>query len=124
MRKALGIFVFVVAVILGSAAGYSYSRTDDLSLTYQLWKAGIYPYHQGVIGGLVADREFQESLVGKTVEEIRVIFPNAHYRPANDYQLRYENTDLKGREYLWLGEGGEVLFFENGICTGLGLMKG
>lgn len=124
MKKFLFIFVALLAFTSSIAFEHFYSRNDDLSIRYILWKHSLYPYRNEFIGGVIADRHFQNQLVGKTKAEILQIFPNAHEEAKHDSQRLYEKVDLIGREYLWLGDGMTVIFFENGFATYVGLMKG
>lgn len=124
MKKILLIFVVLTAFGSSIAFDHFYRRNDDLSIRYVLWKHNLYPYRSEFVGGVVADRGFQAQLAGKRKDEILRVFPDAHEDAWHEFQKHYENTDLVGREYLWLGDEMTVIFFENGLATHVGLMKG
>jgi hypothetical protein len=122
---------YLIAIIIGVLAfsssatfSYFYQRGDDLSIRYILWKHSLYPYRSEFVGGVIADRQFQNQLVGKTKDEMLRIFPDLHSEPVNEFQEFYARTDLVGREHLWFGDKLTVMYFENGRATYIGLMKG
>lgn len=125
MRKILFVLIALFAFSFSGVLTHLCNREDDKSLRYILWKKGVHPYPSEIIRtALCADIHRNELIRGKTKEEIKQMFPNAQEESVNDYQKRYESTDLKGKDYLWLDENHVVFFFENGLATEIGLMKG
>lgn len=125
MKKVLLILITLSAFSFSGIFTHFYNRTDDLSLRYILWKKGVHPYPSEIIRtALVADNDRNDLIRDKTKEEIKQIFPTAHEESVNDYQKMYETTDLIGTDYLWMDDQHVVIFFENGLATEVGLMKG
>ncbi|HMT09151.1 MAG TPA: hypothetical protein PKA82_14195 [Pyrinomonadaceae bacterium] len=123
-KYPIAIFIGILAFTSSATINYFYKRGDDLSIRYILWKHNLYPYRSEFVGGVIADRHFQDQLVGKTKDEILRIFPDLRAEPVNEFQEFYARTDLVGREHLWFGDKLTVMFFENGKATYIGLMKG
>jgi len=124
MRKILILLVGFSAFSISGIFTHFYNRTDDRSLRYILWKKGVHSYPSDIIWqALIADRDRNSLVVGKSKEEIKGIFPTAHEEPINEYQKRYEK-ELIGKEHLWLGDWGVVIFLKNGVGDIVTIMKG
>lgn len=116
---AAAFFTFASSGLLA----HFYNRTDDGSLRYVLWKKGLHPYPSDIISHAVyADRNRDELISGKTKDEVRTLFPEV-YESLDDYQKTYEK-ELSGRDYLWLGKYGVIIFFKDGVGHEISLMKG
>lgn len=124
MKYLLALFVFLTAFCGTALLSHLYQRTDDLSLRYNLWKLGLWPYPDHGEAALVADRNRDDLVRGKTKDELKAIFPDLHEGAVDDYQQNYEKWDIKGREHLWLGDGWWLIYLENGRGKCLALMKG
>ncbi|HRH41156.1 MAG TPA: hypothetical protein PKY82_05885 [Pyrinomonadaceae bacterium] len=124
MKKLL---LFSIALFSFAFCGiftHFYNRTDDLSLRYNLWKIGLYPYPSDhIANAIIADRNGEKLIRGKTKEQIKQIFPTAHEDSRNEYQKMYEK-ELVDNEYLWLGDMGVVIILENGVGKEISIMKG
>lgn len=124
MNKVLLILITLLTFTFGGILAHFYNRTDDLSLRYVFWKKGLYPYPADIIWqGFIADQDRDELIRGKSKDEIKQLFPTAHEEAVNDYQKQYEKQ-LAGKEYLWLGDWGVVILFENGTAESVSVMKG
>jgi hypothetical protein len=124
MKRIFLVFVVLFTFSSSGIIAHLYNRTDDLSLRYILWKNGLYSYPTDIIGqSVIADKNRNNLINGKTKEEIKQIFPNAHEESINDYQRSYEK-ELIGREYLWLGDNGVIIFLRNGKGKEISIMKG
>jgi hypothetical protein len=124
MKRIFLVFVVLFTFSSSGIIAHLYNRNDDLSLRYILWKNGLYSYPTDTIWqSVIADRNRNNLIDGKTKEEIKKIFSNAHEESINDYQKSYEK-ELKGREYLWLGDWGVIIFLKNGIGEDIAVMKG
>lgn len=119
------LFICVAVVAFGGSGLFTnlYYRTDDLSLRYNLWKAGVWPAPHNLAWAMVADNH-GKYIVGMSKDEIIELFPSAHEGAANKYQADYEKWDIKGREHLWLNDQELIVFFEDGRAQGISLMKG
>lgn len=124
MKKFLLISVALITFAFSGLFSHFYNRTDDLSLRYILWKNNLWSYPSDIIaGGVIADKKRDSFVRGKTKEEVKQLFPTAHEETVNDYQKYYEK-ELKGKEYLWLGDLDVIIFFENGVGERVSVMKG
>ena len=123
MKKVL---LFALAFFTFASSGlfaHFYNRTDDGSLRYVLWKKGLHPYPSEIISSaVIADRERDELIRGKSKREVRKLFPDAAER-LGDYEKIYAN-ELRGREYLWLGKHGVIVFFVDGKGHEISILKG
>ena len=55
-----------------------YNRSDDRSLRYVLWKKGLHPYPSEIIvHAVLADRDRDGLIRGKTKQEVKDLFPDA-----------------------------------------------
>ncbi len=124
MKKFLLISVALITFAFSGLFSHFYNRTDDLSLRYILWKNNLWSYPSDIIaGGVIADKKRDSFVRGKTKAEVKQLFPTAHEEAVNDYQKYYEK-ELKGKDYLWLGDLGTIIFFENGVGERISIMKG
>ena len=120
--------IFLIALAFSTFASsglfaHFYHRNDDLSLRYVLWKEGVHPYPAEIIAhAVLADRNRDELIRGKTKQEVKALFPDVS-ESNEEYQKNYEK-ELAGRDYLWLGRGGGVIFFVNGKGEKISIMKG
>ena len=123
--KKLWLIVFAVLTFASSGLFvHFYERTDNLSLRYMLWKNGFYPYPSDIIPeAVLADRESIELIRGKSKAEVRKIFPDVYETAINEHQKIYDK-ELAGRDYLWLGKHGVIIFFKNGVADQISIMKG
>jgi hypothetical protein len=118
------VFVAFLTFSASGIAAHFYNRSDDLSLRYILWKKGLHPYPSEIIHyAVLSDNNRDELIRGKSKEEIRNIFPDTREALDSQMQKQYEN-ELAGREYLWLGEYGVIIFLNNGIGDYITIMKG
>lgn len=89
-----------------------------------MWKSNLYPYPSDIIWqAVIADKNRDNLIRGKSKQDVRQIFPTAHEEAINDYQKSYEK-ELSGKEYLWLGDWGVIILFENGVGKEVNVMKG
>lgn len=124
MKKILLIAIAFFTFASSGLFAHLYHRTDDLSLHYMLWKKGLWAYPSDIIGHAVfSDRDRDALVRGKTKEEVRQIFPNAHEASINDYQKMYDK-ELIGRDYLWLGQSNVIILFKDGLGHEISVMKG
>lgn len=126
MKRFLLIFVALFSFAMSGTLTYFYQRTDDYSLGYNLWKIGLYYYPvDHIYPALVADRNRDSLIKGKTIEEIKKIFPEAHSESVTESQ-KYYIRELKERkeEHLWLGESNMIIFLNNGVGNYISIMKG
>jgi len=127
MKQTLAIWLFIVAFSGSSLFTELWYRTDDLSLRYNLWKVGLWPRPEHLLGSLIADRG--GPLRYMTKEEIIELFPEAHENAEhgtgerNKFEKRYMN-DIHGGEHLWLCPNDVIVIFENGKFEYLFLAKG
>lgn len=95
MKKFLWILLAISTFVASETFTHFYNRTDDLSLRYNLWKVGLYPYPTDHIAhALISDRKRNDFIKGKTKEEIKKIFPNAREEFLTDGQKHYFNRHL------------------------------
>lgn len=113
---------FISSVILI----HLYSRTDDLSLRYNLWKMRVYPYQPDHIPfSVLADQNRHVLIKGKSINEIKKIFPNAHENSITEQQKQYVSELSKdNREYLWIGDTNIIIFLKEGVGDYINIMKG
>lgn len=124
MKKILFLLVAFFAFSISGTFTHFYNRTDDLSLRYIFWKKGAYPYPSDIIGhALIADRNRDNLVAGKSKEEIKKLFPSAHEEPISEYQKYYER-ELVGKEHLWLADGATIIFLKDGVGDTVDIMKG
>lgn len=124
MRKFLLFLATFAAFFSSGLFTHFYNRDDDLSLRYLLWKSGVHPYPTEIIGhALIADKNGDRLVSGKSKSEILTLFPNAHKESINDYQKQYE-TELAPSEYVWIGDSNVVILFSNGLAERVSVMKG
>lgn len=124
MKKLLPVAVAFFTFAASGLFAHLYNRTDDLSLRYILWKKGFHPRPADILpGAMLSDRNGNESVFGKTKEEIKEWFPDVHEKSINDYQRMYDK-ELAGRDYLWIGESDVIVVFKDGQAERLRIMKG
>lgn len=124
MKRIFLVFVVLFTFSSSGIIAHFYNRDDSLSIRYILWKNGLHSYPSDIsMSSIRADLNSSNLIHGKTKEEIKKIFSNAHEESVNDYQKSYE-MELKGREYLWLGDNGLIIFLKDGIGDYVFIMKG
>lgn len=77
MRRVLLIAIAVVCAGTLGWAAFVVGTADDhrTNVKYILWKHHLWAYDPGLVGYLIVDNEFRESLKGKTRAEILRWFP-------------------------------------------------
>lgn len=126
MKKVLWILLAISTFVASGTFTHFYNRTDDLSLRYNLWKIGFYPYPTDHIAHAVISDWKRNSLIkDKTKEEIKQIFPNAREESLTQRQKQYFNElNAEKVEYLWLGESNVIIYLKDGVGDFINIMKG
>lgn len=62
MKKLILIFVSLITFAIGGTLTYFNNRTDDMSLRYNLWKLGVYPYPSDHIAHAVISDQKRHNL--------------------------------------------------------------
>jgi hypothetical protein len=92
-------------------------------------KKGLHPYPSDIVWNAVGGRpragragSRDEPARGKSKAEIRKLFPET-YGSFGGYDRTYEK-ELRGRDYLWLGKNGVIVYFVDGKGYEISLLKG
>ena len=128
MKHFLGLMVFA-AIVGGGILHNLYSREDDLSLQYNLWKLNIASPPSGHFAwSLYLDGQGRV-MKGMTKEEIQELFPDAHQGPSHagtkmyEYEAQYCKYDIGDKDHLWLDQWYIAAFFEEGRLVSLQKMS-
>lgn len=99
----------------------------QVNLRYILWKHHVWPYERFMLPFLSVDGEFVMSLKGKTKIEIERYFP-VLVPPdlaITPYQKFYSRDMIQHQsDYLWIGDSGYAVQFEDGKVIYVGPIKG
>lgn len=123
MKKKFFISVALISFI-GSAIAAGLFDSEHRPFRYRLWKVGLHPYSSSLVArAIISDEDANRFVKGKSKEEIKRIFPDAHEAAINEYQ-KYYDKELKERECLWIGEQDVVIFLRDGVGDYISVMKG
>src|SRR5215203_998410 len=122
MKRELSVLVVLISFMI-SAIGVGLFDSEHRPFRYRLWKAGLHPYSSRLVAqAIISDEDADGFIRGKSKEQIKRIFPDAHEVAINEYQ-KYYDKELKGREYLWIGEQDVIIFLKNGVGNYVSVMK-
>lgn len=123
--RALVLLVSVAFV--GCVALLSVIDAYQVNLRYILWKHHAWPHQRFMLSFLSVDGEFVMSLKGKTKTEIERYFPVLvpPDRAITPYQKFYSQDMIQHQnDYLWIGDSGYAVQFEDGKVAYVGPIKG
>jgi hypothetical protein len=101
------------------------AKADANGPRYVFWKWGLYPFDpQVVYGSMVADKDRESIVIGRTVEDLERRFGLLRTAGnANEYQRYYSDRAPRGSEVRWLGDSPWLVELDEGRAVQLRLIK-
>jgi hypothetical protein len=129
MRRLIRRTLLLLAAFAFIGGLYFWGTIDahQVNLRYILWKHHLWPHQRFMLPFLSVDGEFSLSLKGKTKAEIQRYFPVLipPELAITEYQRSYNLEMVKHRrDYLWIGDSGYAVQFEDGKVVYVGPVKG
>lgn len=124
-RAAIAISSVGLFFVVGVAVLCLTADSHNSNYKYLLWKHGYREFDPAIACRyLHVDSDFRMSLIGKTKDEMRAVFPILKDRAlSNEYQQHY-NQFLESQDALWIGESNWAAIFQNEKLVEIQLLKG